>query len=147
MIHRFLTALFFLAAVSPLEAATDAQARDVFARYQTLERAFDPAIADLYCDSALIRNVRTYPTGEKRAMEFPAPRYKALIRSAMPIAKARADYSTYSVVRYAAEGDAVRITATRFSNAKKYASPISILVGDCPGVGVAILEELSQSIP
>lgn len=146
---RKIPALFFFvaAAASQAQAITESDARLAFSRYQALEQAFDPAIADLYCDSALIRNVRHYPTGQRRAMEFPAPQYKALIRAAMPTAKAKNDFSTYSDVRFIVEDHGVRIIATRFSNTKRYSSPISILVGPCPGRSVGILEELSQSRP
>lgn len=35
----------------------------LFAEYQRRAAAFDPAAADLYCDTAIIRNSRTYPDG------------------------------------------------------------------------------------
>src|SRR6187549_1737332 len=69
------------------------KAKSIFDSYQSLERSFDPAIADLYCDTALIRNTRTYPDGNKRTLEFPAPKYKELIRNSMPLAKAAGDFS------------------------------------------------------
>jgi hypothetical protein len=133
------------ASTSPPQAPS--QAKTIFGNYQSLERSFDPAVADLYCDSALIRNVRTYPDGKKRTLELPAPKYKELIRSAMPLAKAKGDYSTYSGVTYAPEGDNVRITATRYSVLKNYSSPMSLLVGACNGGDLAILEEIGESQP
>lgn len=122
-------------------------AEALFSRYQSLEKSFDPRAADLYCDSALIRNVRTYPGGQQRTLELPAPKYKELIRAAMPLAKAKGDSSTYSQVTYTPEGSGVRINATRYSLLKQYSSPISLLVGSCDGGSWAILEELSQSQP
>ena len=80
-------------------------------------------------------------------MTMPAPRYKALIRSAMPAAKARDDRSTYSDVRYSAEGAGVRITAQRFSELKKYTSPLSMLVKPDARGAWLIDEELSESQP
>lgn len=130
-----------------LQAQAGSPAQSVFASYQSLERAFSPDVADLYCDTAVIRNVRTYPGGQKRTLEMPAPKYKALIRAAMPLAKAKGDYSTYSKVAYAPEGENIRITATRYSVAKQYSSPISLLVGSCNGGDWALLEELSESRP
>ena len=65
----------------------------------------------------------------------------------MPLAKARGDLNTYSEVRVAAEGANVRITAARYSVLKGYTSPISFLVGECEGLGLAILEEVSESRP
>lgn len=142
-----LAAALFCLASAPVLACGATPAERIFAQYQSRERAFDPAVADMYCDNALIRNVRTYPDGQQRALEFPAPKYKELVRMAMPMAQAKGDYSTYSDVTYAPEGDGVRITATRYSVLKQYASPISLRIGPCNGGDWAILEELSQSRP
>jgi hypothetical protein len=133
------------AATSPAPAI--AEARRLFDRYVALEHAFDPAAADLYADEAVIQNKRKFPDGQVKTMTLPAPRYKALVRSAMPAAKARNDRNTYSDVRYSAEGAGVRITAQRFSELKKYTSPLSMLVKpDARGTWL-IYEELSESQP
>jgi hypothetical protein len=132
---------------SPALADEMSNAKQVFADYQSLGRAFDPALADLYCDSALIRNIRTYPGGKERTLELPAQKYKELIRAAMPVAKASSDYSTYSKVAYVAEGRNVRITATRYSVVKQYSSPISLLIGKCNSGRTGLLEEISRSQP
>lgn len=146
---RKLTLFTCLAVLSPGAALAGslAEADALFERYQALGHAYDPAVADLYCDSALIRNVRTYPNGEQKTLELPATRYKELVRTAMPLAKARGDLSTYSGVRTVAEGSNVRITADRFSVLKNYSSPVSILVGPCPNGSLGVLEELSESRP
>jgi hypothetical protein len=65
----------------------------------------------------------------------------------MPIAKQRGDRSSYSDVTYALEGPNVRITATRFSELKRYSSPLSLLVGRRPDGRWMIYEELSESQP
>jgi hypothetical protein len=128
-------------------ADTTDGAKALFERYVQLEIAFDPAAADLYADDAVIRNKRTYPNGQVRELTLPAAQYKALIRQAMPLAKARGDTNSYSDITFAKEGSGVRIRATRFSNLKKYSSPISLLVS--PGANGAwlIREELSESQP
>jgi len=122
------------------------EARALFERYVTLEQQFDPLVADLYSDEAVIKNKRTYPTGQVREMTLPARQYKDLIRKAMPLAKERGDTSSYSECAYSEEGARVRITCKRFSTLKKYTSPISLLVGPTPG-GWLIFEELSESQP
>lgn len=124
-----------------------AHAKALFVRYVTLGHTFDPAVADLYSDSAVIRNKRLYPTGQERILTMPAPQYKAFIRQAMQLAKDRGDISTYSEVKYTVEGAGVRITATRFSELKRYSSPVSLLVGPAEGKAWLILEELSESRP
>lgn len=90
------------ASASPNPVAVD-NAKALFDRYVALEHAFDAAVADLYADDAVIKNKRTYPTGQVREMAIPAPRYKALLRSAMPLAKQAGDKSTYSDCKYSTE--------------------------------------------
>jgi hypothetical protein len=144
-------AMLGLVSIIALEGAADdsslVRAKQLFGRYVALEHAFDPTVADLYSDDAVIRNKRTYPTGQVRQLTIPAPKYKELLRASMPLAKARGDTSTYSDVRYVEEGKHVRIAATRFSNLKKYSSPISLLVGPSDAGGWLIYEELSESQP
>ncbi len=78
------------AASSPV-ADNTAKAKELFERYVALEHAFDVAQADLYSDDAKIQNTRTYPDGQKRTITIPAPDFKKLIRSAMPLAKEQAE--------------------------------------------------------
>lgn len=124
-----------------------APAQVVFDKYQSLERSFDPALAELYCDSALIRNTRKYPNGQTRTIEIPAAKYKELIRALLPAAKASGDYSTYSNVAFSPAGSNVRITSTRHSVLKNYSSPMSLLVGSCGGADWGVLEEIGESQP
>lgn len=142
-----LLALALMASNAHAEDADLAQAQALFEKYVALEHAHDGAIADLYADAALIRNKRTYPTGAVRDVTLPAESYKALIRATMPLAATRGDISTYSAVSYTHEGERVRITATRFSELKKYSSPISLLVGPSKSGSWLIFEELSESQP
>jgi len=147
---RLCSTAVVILALAPAWAASPKpteRAKSMFDSYQSLERSFDPAIADLYCDTALIRNTRTYPDGNKRTLELPAPKYKELIRSSMPMAKASGDHSNYSKITYSIEGENVRINSSRYSVRKKYTSPMSLLVGACNGGAWAILEELSESQP
>lgn len=127
-------------------ASTD-QAKAVFDRYIELEHSFDPTVADLYSDDALIRNKRTYPTGQVRELTMPAPQYKALIRQTMSLTKVRGDTSSYSDINYAREGRGIRVSASRFSNLKKYSSPISLLIAPDESGRWLIFEEISESQP
>jgi hypothetical protein len=130
-----------------LSSDSRAKAEQLWNRYVALEAAFDPAVADLYSDDAVIRNRRTYPTGEVREATVPAVQYKLLVRQAIPIAKARNDVSRYSNCSYVADGARVRILCARFSVLKNYSSPISVLVGAGPSGSWLIFEELSESRP
>ena len=122
-------------------------AKTIFTRYGNLEASFDSSLADLYSDDALIKNKRTYPTGQVREIVLPAPKYKQLIRTTMPLAKLRGDYSTYSDVKFEKEGSAVRVSAKRFSVLKKYYSPIYLLVAPTQSGNWLIIEEISESQP
>ena len=130
-----------------LSADARAKAEQLWSRYVALEAAFDPTVADLYADDAVIRNRRTYPTGEVREATVPAAQYKLLVRQAIPLAKARNDLSRYSGCTYAAEGGRVRVACARYSVLKNYTAPMSLLVGPGPGGGWLIFEELSESRP
>ncbi len=130
-----------------LAATPQEKAADLFSRYQSLGRAFDPTVADLYSDDATITNRRTYPTGEVREISLPAEQYKELLRTAMPLAKTRGDTNTYSDIVYTVEGSNVRVAATRFSDLKKYSSKLTLVVGPDSSGNWQILEEHSESRP
>ena len=70
-----------------------------------------------------------------------------VLRKSMPLARELGDKSTYSECSYSAEGPMVRIKCQRFSERKKYTSPISLLVGPTAAGDWLILEELSESQP
>lgn len=146
---RQLAAIIAVACVAQMAGAQSgvAPAKQLFQKYIALGNKFDPSLADLYSDKALIRNTRRYPNGQKRTIEIPAAKYKELIRSTMPVAKARGDRNRYSYVKYRREGSNVRISATRYSLMKKYSSPISLLVGANDKGEWLVVEEISESIP
>lgn len=135
------------ATLAGAQAPSTSAARQLFEQYVALGQAYEPGVADLYAEEALIRNKRTYPDGQVKEMTLPAPTYKTLLRNAMPLAKSRGDRSTYSDVSYTVEGQRVRVKAARYSELKKYTSPISLLVGPGPGGKWLIYEELSESRP
>ncbi len=119
----------------------------LFDRYVALEKAFDATLADLYSDDAIITNKRTYSTGEVRELRLLAPQYKALIRQAMPMAKQQQDTNRYSDCVFKPAGNRVEITCERFSERKRYTSPIRLVVGpDATGEWL-IREEHSESVP
>ena len=140
-----LAAMVVIGAVGAEAATPVDNARQLFDKYQSLETSFDPAIVDLYTDSAKIQNKHTLSNGQSRNLRLPAPTYKALIRRSMPQSKANNDRSTYSNVNYKQVGENVRITATRFSLFKKDSTPISWVMGPTKNGKWKILEETSES--
>jgi hypothetical protein len=148
MLRNSLAAIAAGLAIAALAWAEDSgigAAKQVFAQYVALEQAYDPSIADLYADDALIKTRRKAPMGEAREVTIPAPKYKTQLRELAPVAKARGDRSTYSDVTYTPEGELVRINGWRFFGSKKAPNPISLLVGRSPGGKWLIYEEVSES--
>jgi hypothetical protein len=149
---RLVTILVALApagvsAETPKDEEIVQHAKALFEKYTSLGQAFDPKIADLYADTALIQNRRVYSGGKDRVLTVAAAEYKKLIKAALPLGKERGDKNTYSKVQYAVEKDRVRIKATRYSELKKYSSPLSLLVGKDENGDWLIFEELSESRP
>jgi hypothetical protein len=130
----------------PTKAALES-AQALFKVYADEEGKFDPAVADLYADDAIIKNRRVYPDGRAREMSLPAPQYKEMVRAAMPAAKQRGDTNKYTGCKYTAQAERIRISCTRYSNLKQYESPLSLLVGPGKDGRWLILEELSESRP
>jgi hypothetical protein len=120
-------------------------AEQFFAKYVALEQAYDPTLADLYADGALIKSTRRPPMGDPVDIIVPAPKYKTQVRELAPVAKIRGNRNAYSDVTYTQEGALVRINALRSSGSRKRASPFSLLVGPSRGGQWLIYEELSES--
>ena len=120
-------------------------AKQFFAQYAALENAYDPGLADLYADAALIRQRRKMPMGEPKDVIVPAPKYKTMLRQSIAMARERGDRSNYSDVTYTREGEFVRIDAMRFSEMNKRTNPFRIVVGQSPSGEWLIYEEVSAS--
>jgi len=88
------------------------EAKQLFAQFVALENAYDPALADLYADEALIKTRRSMPMGDPQVITVPAAKYKSLLRQNMPMAQARGERSAYENVTYTPEGGFVRIDGT-----------------------------------
>lgn len=149
MFRLIATVIALVIAATGYAAESDqiAQARRLFQNYVQLSQAFDVEVAELYADEANIKNKRIYPDGQVRELTMPAPRYKELVRTAMPLAKTRGDRNTYSDLQFTTEGKGVRITGTRFSELKQYASPVSLLVQPSSAGTWLIVEEITESRP
>jgi hypothetical protein len=150
---RLITSILVLiaAAATPLPAQSGvpapASARELWDMYVELGTGFDPALADLYADSAIIRNTRRYPDGRTRALQMSGREYKSLVRQAMPLARSRGDVDVYSDVSFEDLGGRTRISATRYSTLKKYRAPHQLIVGASRTEGWRILEETGESRP
>lgn len=112
---RFIILIVLSSAVNAEETP-----RDLFSEYIRLGDAFDPAVVDLYDDSAQILAYRVYPHGLERNMELTGAQWKELVRKVMPMAKAKNDRSTFSNLAITEIEGGFKIKADRYSVRKCY---------------------------
>lgn len=110
------------------EAPSLDDARAFFERYQQLERSFDPELASLYADDAVVWVTRIYANGVIRQLKIPGDIYSMAIRQSMAEAAEHGDFNEYSDVQYEPDGQQVRIEASRFNLWRNYRSPYSALL-------------------
>jgi hypothetical protein len=133
-------------AVRAQEAAGTQSAQAFFDRFVALGRAYDPAVADLYADDALIQRVRRLPDGTGRTLRSVGADYKRLIRTAMPTARRRGDRDRYSDVSISIEGSRAHIRCTRYNELTRYATSYELVLERANG-DWQIVEQYSQSRP
>ena len=126
---------------------TAGSAEELFKLYVARSNAFDERLADLYADEAKIRILRGNPNGQAQKISFTGKEWKKMLRRVMPLAKKRGDTDKFSDVTYKNTEDGVCIKATRYSDLKKYSSPISWLVRENKDGEWLIYAENSESRP
>ena len=148
---RLLNHLVLMFALGSMQVAAQApapsSAQELWDDFVELGTGFDPALADLYADDAVIKLTRRYPDGRTRTLQLTGKEYKPMVRQAMPIARNRGDVDVYSNVKYENLGDRTRITATRYGTLKKSRAPHELIVGNLGGSGWKILKETGESGP
>ena len=99
-------------------SSADQEYMDFFKKYESLGHAFDPAVADMYSDKAMIHAIRKLPDGVEQSMKMNGTKWKEMIVSTMEISKQRGDRSDFSNVSVSMEGDVAKIKASRYSATK-----------------------------
>ena len=128
--------------------ADDNNVKEFFREYVEKGENFDVSIADLYLDSAIIRNLRRYPNGSEKSMQLTGAQWKELIIKVMPVAKAKGDKSTFSQIVISIDGKRAKIKANRYSNLKCYTDTgYFMIVEQQPDSKYKILEEYMESQP
>ena len=121
---------------------------DFFQRYVELGDAFDPSVANLYSDKAIIHAYRVYPHGLERNMEMTGAQWKQLITKVMPLAKSQNDKSTFSKVEINEFDGGFKIKADRYSVRKCYTDTGYYMVVKPDGNGsLKIFEEYMETKP
>jgi len=120
----------------------------IFERMVRLERAYDPALAELYTDDAKIEYLRHYPDGSTREIKMTGAELKSILRKMGPLAKALKSNTRYEDVRYRIEGrNLMRIEGKRVSVSKKQANPFHMIVGITQDGTWKILSEYGEARP
>jgi len=126
------------------------EAQKVFKQFSEMERAFDPAVAELFAPNAVVKDVRVYQDGQTKTITWSGTDYKQVLRAGLPVAKIRNDLNTYSAIAYSREGANVRIKGSRHNTLKKYSGPFELVVAPVTANGRTswkIIEEFTQSEP
>lgn len=141
-------AVLGLMALSPAWADVPAEARDVFDRYQSLERSFDPQLAELYDDDAVILVTRVYANGVVRHLKIPGDVYKLALRQSMEAAAEAGDFNQYNDIEFASRDGAVEVTAQRYNLWRNYSSPYRALLRvDEDGYWRIVEERMETQVP
>ncbi len=111
-------------------ATPEERARAFFERYTKLERAYDPAVVELYADAAEIRKSRKLPDGQLQHGVMTGAEFKRQSRPWIPGAAARGARNEYRDVRYQDLGNGfVRITSRRHQLPQGFTFPQELVVG------------------
>lgn len=150
MTRRFgaflLTTLLLSAAQGPAQDRPDAsleRARQVIESYVNLERAYDPRLADLYADEAVIKANTNGPNGESQWVTAQGWQYKKMVREAMPKFRAQGFKASYSAARYEMSGKNVRVSVVQYVDKSRASHPIQWTIGPGRTAQWLILEEVS----
>ena len=135
--------LIGLLAISFAAAADErlSGAQEFFDRYQQLERSFDPELASLYDEDAVIWVTRIYSNGVVRQLKIPGDVYRMAIRQSRDKAAEYGDFNEYSEVQFEPRQQGVEIQATRFNLWRNYRSPYFAFVQADDGGKWRIVEE------
>jgi hypothetical protein len=134
MTRRFGTLLLAvaLAATAHTQERPDAsleRARQVIESYVNLERAYDPRLADLYADEAVIKANQSGPNGESQWVTAQGWQYKKMIRDAMPRFRAQGFKASYSGARYELSGKNVRVSVMQYVDKSRSSNPVQWTIG------------------
>jgi len=102
------------------ELAELADGATTFARFVDLERAFDPAVIELYADDGLVIERIEHSGVERRAREIPMRRYKAALAHALARRAHAPETAAHADIRYERIAPGwVRVRSLRRSSASR----------------------------
>lgn len=101
-------------------AAAAESPEDFFFRYVDLSNEFDPAVVDLYADSANIRVFRIQAQRPRDSLELAGWQWKRQLRRELPDAAAADDRNEFKNIEVSRVGRGYKIKADRYSTASCY---------------------------
>jgi hypothetical protein len=148
MTGRFPILLLAMALLAPARAqerpdASLERARQVIESYVSLERGYDPRLADLYADEAVIKVNQAGPDGRSQWVTAQGWQYKKMIREVMPKSRAQGYRASYSGARYEMNGKNVRVSAVQYVEKTRASYPIQWVIGPGRTSQWLILEEVA----
>jgi hypothetical protein len=120
---RCLVLLVFLASSSTClanDVITIREAQLFVDKFIAMGNDYDPELSELYSASARIYVKRKASPIETKDMQFSGSQYKALLRIAMPVAKAKGDRSEFEAPHLEHDGNRMRIRMERYSPLRCY---------------------------
>lgn len=130
------------------EVAALEKAKAFVDTYISMQRTFDPKLADLFSDKAVIKQHQIDQKGKKAEVTIVTAKYKESLRSNFPKQANIKDsqYIDFTNVEVKPEGDAFRATGRVSSKLWPVSRPFSLLVKQLDGGGWQIVEETSTRI-
>lgn len=110
-------------AVGPQDSSSSEQeaVKDFFEDYAQRSAEFDPSVAELYADSAILQGTQLMKDGSTKQVRMTGAQYKAMIPLINEQAKSLNDYSEYKDFEIEhIDEDEARILALRYSHYKCY---------------------------
>ncbi len=111
--------------------------------YISMNRMYDPGLADLYSNHAVIRQYQISSKGEKTEVTLVTTKYKELIRADFTRQQDNKDgqYIDFTDVEVKPEGDAFRANGLIHSHVMPVRRPFSLLVRQLESGGWQIMEQ------
>jgi len=107
---------------------TEAEGKAFWAHVLQLVDEYDPAVADLYADDAVVKNVLVDANGKKRENSMEPARFKALLRTQLPRLRGTGRHSVYSGCTYTPVAQGLRIECERRPGPQEPAHHVSVRV-------------------
>ena len=131
---------------SRLKSKQFSNVESFLSRHQKLLDSYDPALGDHYAEDAVLRSTRTGMQGQVTQLEITGAQLRGLLPKALPLARARAERTELSDIRFEQLNGTVRVNATRRMVSKCYEDDkYELILRKSEGQGFLIVREVSAT--